>query len=297
MLCEVEVIVIYLDEIKLMTNFAVPLDREQIRRFLEEDLGNGDLTAQLLPEHRQATARVVTREPAVVCGAPFFDAIFAELDPRVVVEWQVQEGDEVDGGAELCRLQGAARALFTGERTALNVLQTLAATATTTRQYVRAVAGTGAQILDTRKTLPGLRQAQKYAVRVGGGVNHRCGLYDAILIKENHIAAAGSIGLAVAAAATLAGDVLIEIEVESLEQLEEALSAGVRRVLLDNFAIDRLRQAVILNAGRAALEASGGICLDNVRAVAQTGVDFISIGALTKHVHAVDLSMRVVCVI
>lgn len=267
---------------------------EIVRRALAEDVGSGDLTAALLPARESAQAQVITREDAVLCGSAWFDETFRQLDRAVRVEWRMHDGEPVPAGQILCTLTGPVRALVTGERTGLNFLQLLSGTATVTRRYVEAVAGTGAIILDTRKTLPGLRRAQKYAVRCGGGQNHRMGLFDAILIKENHITAAGSVTAAVAAArrAAPAGTV-VEVEVEDIGQLREALVAGADRLLLDNFSLKRLREAVQENQGRARLEASGGISLENVRAVAETGVDYISIGSLTKNVRAVDLSMRV----
>jgi nicotinate-nucleotide pyrophosphorylase (carboxylating) len=264
-----------------------------VRQALAEDVGRGDLTAGLIPETRTARAQVIAREPAVLCGAAWFDEVFRQLDARVRVEWNARDADAVRENQVLCTLAGPARAILTGERTALNFLQTLSGTATVTRRYVDAVRGTRAAVLDTRKTLPGLRTAQKYAVRCGGGQNHRMGLYDAILIKENHIAAAGSVAAAVAAARRGApAGTDVEVEVESLAQLHEALDTGAERLLLDNFSLKRLREAVQAAAGRARLEASGGITLENIRAVAETGVDCISVGALTKHVRAVDLSLR-----
>ncbi len=265
---------------------------EDVRRALDEDLGAGDVTAALLPAESSNAATVITREDAVLCGTAWFDAVFAQLDATVRISWLEQDGDDIQAGQELCHLCGPTRVLLSGERCALNFLQTLSATATATRRYVAAIAGTGAQILDTRKTIPGLRAAQKYAVRCGGGRNHRMGLYDAILIKENHIAAAGSIDRAISSARQIHPSLSIEVEVESLTQLQQALAARADIILLDNFAIEDLPAAVSLNAGRAKLEASGGITLDNVRAIASTGVDFISVGSLTKHVHAVDLSLR-----
>jgi len=254
-----------------------------------------DLTAQLLPPDQTAKARVITREQAVIAGRPWFDACFLALDPACQIEWQVSEGDNVGADTVLVEISGLARALLTAERPALNFLQTLSAVATATRPYVDAVRGTKAAILDTRKTLPGLRVAEKYAVRVGGGQNQRMGLYDGILIKENHIAAAGGIAEALQAAFELAkGSVSVQIEVENLGQLEQALAAGGRLILLDNFTPAQMRQAVQLTHGRASLEASGNISLTNVREVAETGVERISIGALTKHIRAVDLSMRLV---
>ncbi|OGI48603.1 MAG: nicotinate-nucleotide diphosphorylase (carboxylating) [Candidatus Muproteobacteria bacterium RBG_16_65_34] len=277
-----------------MSTLTLPDDiAETVRRALAEDVGAGDLTADLIPANIRAQAQVITREEAVLCGQAWFEEVFRSLDKRVRVEWLARDGERVRANQILCTLEGPARALLTGERTALNFLQTLSGTATVTRRYVDAVQGTRAQILDTRKTLPGLRGAQKYAVRCGGGQNHRMGLYDAILIKENHIAAAGSVSAAVRAARAAApGGTTVEVEVENLEQLKEALAAGTDRLLLDNFSLKRLREAVHETAGRAKLEASGGITFENLRAIAETGVDYISIGALTKHVRAVDLSLR-----
>ncbi|MCK7576047.1 MAG: carboxylating nicotinate-nucleotide diphosphorylase [Chromatiales bacterium] len=265
----------------------------QARAALAEDVGEGDLTASLLPADRLVRAELITREPAVLCGAPWFEAVFRVLDPEIRIQWEAGDGEPVTPGQRLCVLDGPVRALLTGERTAMNYLQTLSGTATLTRRYAEAVAGLPVKVLDTRKTLPGLRLQQKYAVRCGGGHNHRIGLFDAILIKENHILAAGSIPAALEAARTLHPGVPVEIEVESLDELEIALDAGAPVVLLDNFAPDALRRAVALTAGRAQLEASGGISLETIRAVAETGVDRISVGALTKDVRAVDLSMRV----
>lgn len=268
-----------------------------VQSALTEDIGSGDLTAALVPVTQRAQARIITREPAVICGQPWVKEVFRQLDPSVTVEWQVQEGDSAATDQVLCELHGPAQPLLTGERTALNYLQLLSAVASATRVCVEAVAGTRAQILDTRKTIPGLRLAQKYAVRVGGGTNHRMGLHDGILVKENHIAAAGSIGHAVRRAREQGVAVLLEVEVENLGQAEEAMDAGADRLLLDNFAITTMQEAVTLRdrmSPRTTLEASGGIHFDNLRSVAETGVDFISIGALTKNIRAVDLSMRFV---
>ncbi len=265
---------------------------EEISAFLAEDVGSGDITASIIPEATQAIASVVTREAMVLCGRDWFDAVFRQLSREVTIEWVTNEGDDVEAGQLLCRLTGPARALLTGERTALNLLQTLSATATISRRYVNAVAGTGCKVLDTRKTLPGLRRAQKYAVRCGGCVNHRIGLFDAVLIKENHIIAAGSIAAAIAKARRIS-NVMVEVEVESLAELEQALAANPDRIMLDNFSLADMRQAVALNRGRVELEASGNIGLENIRTIAETGVDYISIGALTKNVVAVDLSMRI----
>jgi nicotinate-nucleotide pyrophosphorylase (carboxylating) len=262
---------------------------------LAEDVGSGDWTARLVPETARARATIIAREACTLAGTPWFEAVFRRLDARMVTTWQFDDGAAVPQGAVVCALEGPARALLTGERAALNFLQTLSAVATATRRYVDAVHGTRAKILDTRKTLPGLRVAQKYAVRMGGGANHRMGLYDAMLIKENHIAAAGGVSQALAEARRVApAAVWVQIEVETLAQLDEALAAGARMILLDNMDADTMRRAVALAAGRAELEASGGITLTNVRAIAETGVDRISIGALTKDIEAVDLSMRFV---
>jgi len=267
-----------------------------VRLALDEDIGNGDLTAQLIPAQQTSTARVISREPAILCGQAWFDACFKLVDDNTRIEWHVSEGERVLANHTLCTITGRARSLLTAERCALNFLQTLSAVATVTRSYVDAVAGTHANILDTRKTLPGLRLAEKYAVTVGGGKNQRIGLYDGILIKENHIAAAGGIQAAIDAARaigiTLTREVPIQIEVESLEELQTALDAGAKLVLLDNFSIEQTRRAVAVTADRAQLEASGNITLNNVRAVAETGVHRISIGGLTKNVSAIDLSMR-----
>jgi nicotinate-nucleotide pyrophosphorylase (carboxylating) len=273
-------------------NLAPEIERN-IAAALAEDVGSGDWTAQLTPEAVQARASVVCRTAATIAGRPWFDAVFQRIDPAVQITWHITEGSQVAPNTPLCTLAGSARTLLTGERTALNFLQTLSAVATVTRTYVDAVAGTRAAILDTRKTLPGLRVAQKYAIKTGGGMNHRMGLYDAILIKENHIAAAGSVTAALTEARRIApGNVWIQIEVETHAQLHEALAAGATLILLDNMTVDQMRDAVAIAAGRAKLEASGGITLENVRRIAETGVDRISIGALTKDVKAVDLSMR-----
>lgn len=264
-----------------------------VRRALEEDIGSGDLTADLLPADALASARVITREAAVVCGQAWFERSFHVIDPDIAIRWHVAEGATVAANSLLCELHGLARTLVTGERAALNFLQLLSATATTTASYVAAVAGTRARILDTRKTIPGLRLAQKYAVRVGGGSNHRIGLFDAILIKENHIAAAGSIALAVQCARDLHPGVFVEVETENLAEFDLALAAGVDRIMLDEFSADDRNEAVRRNAGRTQLEVSGGLSLERIAEIAASGVDCISIGALTKHVRAIDLSMRV----
>lgn len=263
-----------------------------ILSFLEEDVGSGDVTAAIIPEHRRATAELLTREPMVLCGREWFDAVFKHLDANVVIEWFVAEGESVPKNTKLCTLSGSARGLLTAERTALNLLQTLSATATVSRQYANAVRGTGCKVLDTRKTIPGLRVAQKYAVLCGGCLNHRVGLYDGVLIKENHIFAVGSIAEAVRIAREQS-NVPIEVEVENLAELQQALNAKPDRIMLDNFTLDDLRKAVEITASRVELEASGNIDLTTIRAVAETGVDFISIGALTKNVQAIDLSLRI----
>ncbi len=262
---------------------------------LTEDIASGDFTAQLLPETANARAQVITRHTGVLCGTQWFDECFYALDAKCQITWHAKDGDRIAPGQMLCEITGTARALLTAERSALNFLQTLSGTATITRRYVDAVAGLDVKIMDTRKTLPGLRHAQKYAVRMGGGYNQRVGLYDGILIKENHIAAAGSIAAVLEAAFRLAPqNTSVQIEVENLMQLDEALAAGAKLILLDNFDPDVLSVAVKQTAGRAVLEASGGITLSSLREVAETGVDRISIGALTKDVEALDLSMRIV---
>ncbi|MES2832153.1 MAG: carboxylating nicotinate-nucleotide diphosphorylase [Pseudomonadota bacterium] len=260
---------------------------------LEEDIGSGDRTGLLVPAETRVKARVLVRENAVLCGAPWFEAVMHALDASIRIDWHHAEGARMRADDIVCLIEAPARALLTAERSALNFMQLLSGVATATRQYVDTIAGTGASILDTRKTLPGLRLAQKYAVRVGGGKNQRLALYDGILIKENHIAAAGGIARAMAAAHERSGGTPIQIEVESLEQLQQALGAGAVSVLLDNFDLAAMREAVALNAGRATLEASGGINMETVRAIAETGVDRISIGSLTKDIQATDYSLRI----
>jgi len=270
---------------------------EQVARALREDVGSGDVTARLIDETTRARARVVCREAAVLCGRAWFDETFRQLDRTVAVRWLYEDGGMIAADATLCELEGPARALLTGERTALNFLQLLSGTATTTRHYVDAIRGTACRILDTRKTVPGLRTAQKYAVRCGGGSNHRIGLFDMVLIKENHIAAAGSITRAVANARQRAPGVRVEVETEDLEQVREALAAQAEIIMLDDFRVEQMRAAVALNrahARPAQLESSGGVTLHELRAIAETGVDYVSIGALTKHVRAIDLSMRII---
>ena len=259
---------------------------------LNEDIGNGDLTAQLIPASAQAEATILCRDAAVICGRPWVERCFEQLDPHIRIRWLVEEGDEVAPNTLLARLHGSARALLTGERTALNFLQTLSATATCARQFAELVRDYPVQLLDTRKTLPGLRLAQKYAVRCGGCYNHRLGLYDAFLLKENHISTLGGITAAIVQARKIGPNRRVEIEVENLEQLQEAIDAGADIVMLDNFTLEQMQQAVSLTAGRTKLEASGGMTSDRLRAVAATGVDYISMGTLTKDIKAIDLSMR-----
>jgi nicotinate-nucleotide pyrophosphorylase (carboxylating) len=266
--------------------------RRDVALAIAEDLGDGDRTAQLIPADRFLRTRVICREDAVLCGQAWFEETYQQLDSEIRVSWDAGDGASLVPGQQVCTVEGPARALLSGERTALNFLQTLSGTASQTAKYVRAIEGTGATILDTRKTIPGLRAAQKYAVRCGGGANHRMGLFDAILIKENHIAAAGTITEAVNRARQQSPDLLLEVEVENLSQLTEAMRAGAQRVLLDNFSLPELDEAVDVCSGAIELEASGGISLDTVRAVAETGVNFISCGDITKSLRAVDFSMR-----
>ena len=270
--------------------------RAAVARALVEDIGTGDLTAELIPASASAIATITTREHTTLAGCPWVNEVFTQLDPSVELDWLIDDGATVEADTVICKLSGPAQPILTGERTALNFLQTLSATATLTAAYVQAVSGTGCQILDTRKTLPGLRLAQKYAVRCGGGSNHRIGLFDAILIKENHIESAGGISAAIAMCRKLHPALPVEIEVESIEELREALLGKPERLLLDNFSLSMLNEAVAINhaEGRpaAALEASGGLGLDDISNVARTGVDFISVGALTKNVKAIDFSMR-----
>ena len=272
-----------------MTTLPPAID---IKPFLDEDMGTGDITASIIPVTTHSVAEVITREAMVLCGKPWFDAVFQYLDSNVNITWYVNEGESLQAGTTICKLNGQARSLLTGERTALNLLQTLSATSTQARLYADVVAGTHCKVLDTRKTIPGLRMAQKYAVVCGGCYNHRIGLYDGVLIKENHIMAAGSISKAIQRARKLTS-LTVEIEVESLEEFVEAIAAKPDRIMLDNFSLVALIEAVSLNTGTIELEASGNIDLTNIRAIAETGVDFISIGALTKHIKAIDLSMRI----
>ncbi|QLQ30308.1 MAG: carboxylating nicotinate-nucleotide diphosphorylase [Candidatus Thiothrix singaporensis] len=268
--------------------------QETVARALAEDLGSGDVTAGLIPMGRQAVANVFAREEAVICGTAWFDEVFRQLDPAVTVEWRCQDGGRVQAGALLCSLRGSARSILSGERTALNFLQTLSATATATRRYVDLVAHTRCRILDTRKTLPGLRTAQKYAVLCGGGTNHRIGLYDRVLIKENHIMAAGSITAAIQQARKLHPGIRVEVETENLQELAEAAAAQADIIMLDDYDLEAMREAVRIIGGKIPLEASGGISPETVVAIAETGVDFVSVGSITKHIRAVDLSMRFV---
>lgn len=275
----------------ILSDLATEIEAN-VRRALAEDIGSGDITAQLIPPERLAHAKVITRESAVICGTAWVDAVFRQLDPRVAVHWHIQDGQRTEPNQVLFELEGPARALLSGERSALNFLQTFSAVATRCQHYADLVQGTAVKLLDTRKTLPGLRLAQKYAVTQGGCHNHRIGLYDAFLIKENHIAACGGIAQAVTTAHKIAPGKPVEVEVESLEELRQALDAGADIIMLDELSLDEMREAVSLTTGRAKLEASGGINENTLRAIAETGVDYVSIGTLTKDVKAVDLSMR-----
>lgn len=275
--------------IDLLQNVA-----ETAYRALCEDMGDGDLTADLLPHDLSAKAILVAREPAILCGIPWFNSVFKQLHVNIDIEWQKMDGDEIAAKQDLCVLTGPVRALLTGERAAMNFVQMLSGTATITREYVRILQGTETQLLDTRKTIPGLREAQKYAVRCGGGYNHRLGLFDRVLIKENHIAVTGSITKVIEQAQRLYPDRSVELEVETLAELQEAIDAGVRHIMLDNFSLANMCKAVSINNGQAKLEASGGCDKNNLRAIAETGVNYISVGALTKHIKAVDMSMRFV---
>ncbi len=261
---------------------------------LVEDIGSGDITAQLIPAEKQAKARIITRDPMVLAGKLWLEACFMAVDPKLNIHWSAEEGQLLSAGSTIVEITGSARSLLTAERPALNFLQTLSATATQTRALVAQLANTQAKLLDTRKTLPGLRVAQKYAVLVGGGENHRMGLFDAYLIKENHIMAAGSIAAAIAQARTNAPGRMVEVEVESLDELHAALEAGADRIMLDNFSLEQMREAVAITQGRAQLEASGGVNHETIRQIAETGVDYISVGTITKDVRAIDLSMRLV---
>ncbi|MEZ5530241.1 MAG: carboxylating nicotinate-nucleotide diphosphorylase [Porticoccaceae bacterium] len=265
---------------------------ESVRRALEEDIRDGDITAQLIPQENRATAKVITREQAVICGIAWVDEVFRQLDPNVTTHWLVQDGEEVQPGQPLLELSGPARSLLTGERTALNFLQSLSGTATLSRQYAKLVEGTDIKVLDTRKTIPGLRLAQKYAVKIGGCYNHRIGLYDAFLIKENHIAACGNITNAVTKAREIAPRKPVEVEVENMDELHQALDAGADIIMLDNFDAEQIREAVLINGKRAKLEVSGNLEAGNLASKAIPGIDYVSSGSLTKHCRAIDLSMR-----
>jgi nicotinate-nucleotide pyrophosphorylase (carboxylating) len=279
-----------------MVSVPIPTDlAQQIERALAEDIGAGDLTAALIPAASNGWAAVITRESAIICGIPYVDATFARIDPKTRIHWKITEGAAVVANQTLFEIQGPARALLTGERTALNFLQLLSGTATAAHAFAERLKGTACRLLDTRKTIPGLRSAQKYAVRVGGGHNHRMGLFDGILIKENHIVAAGSIARAVAAAKSAGSKVPVEVEVESIDELQQAIAAGADIAMLDDFPLEDMAEAVAINRAAARplkIEASGGVTLESIRKIAQTGVDFISVGSITKHVRAVDLSMR-----
>lgn len=281
-----------------LKNHSIPnLEQDivnSVRFALAEDVGSGDITAQLIPADQIAKAEIITREDCIFCGQAWVEEIFRQLDPQVIIEWHTADGEKASANSLLFTLTGRARSLLTGERTALNFVQTLSGTATTTHEYVQFVAHTNVKLLDTRKTLPGLRSAQKYAVICGGGHNHRIGLYDAFLIKENHIAACGGIAQAVKAAHEIAPGKPVEVEVENLEEFNQALVAGADIIMLDELSLEDMRKAVSLNASKAKLEASGSINKNNLATVAETGVDFISIGALTKHARAIDLSMRLI---
>jgi nicotinate-nucleotide pyrophosphorylase (carboxylating) len=264
-----------------------------VRAALKEDIGSGDLTAALIPESAQATAMLISREKAVLCGRPWFDAVFAAVDDSLELSWFVDEGALLDVDQQVCEIKGKARSILTAERTAINLLQTLSGTATITRRYVDTLQGLNTRVLDTRKTIPGMRLAQKYAAKTGGAVNHRVGLYDGVLIKENHIRAAGSIAAAVVQAReTTPAGVLLEVEVENQAEMQQAVEAGAKRILLDNFSLEQLRIAVSHKPADVTLEASGNVTLETLREIAQTGVDYISVGALTKHLRAVDFSLQ-----
>ena len=265
---------------------------ETVHIALREDIGDGDITADLIPEDEIAIAEVISREDCILCGMDWFEEVFRQIDDQILIEWNFEDGDVVEAGQAICSLSGSARSILTGERSGLNFLQALSATATLSSEYASAVAGTGAAVLDTRKTIPGLRMAQKYAVSCGGCQNHRVGLYDAILIKENHIIACGSIAQAVDEARFRNPETLVEVEVENFDELNEAIEAGADRIMLDNFDNNQLKEAVKICNGKIPLEASGNVTLKTIREIALTGVDFISTGALTKDIKAIDLSMR-----
>lgn len=265
---------------------------DTVRVALEEDIGSGDVTAELISTGTQATAQVLLREPAIICGQPWFNEVFHQVDAGIAIDWHFKEGSQQSANTQICTLSGSARHILTAERPALNFLQTLSGTATTTARYARELEGSNTCILDTRKTIPGLRRAQKYAVACGGGRNHRIGLYDQVLIKENHIMSAGSIAAAVKTARELFPDLLVEVETENLDEFNQALNAGADIIMLDNFTLDDMQTAVEINQGRVKIEVSGNVMLDNLKAIAATGVDYISSGALTKNLQSIDLSMR-----
>jgi len=265
---------------------------ESVKLALKEDIGSGDLTAQLITVDGKVNAKIISRQTAILCGRPWASEVFRQLDPAIKQTWFFEDGDTLHPEQVICEIQGSSSPILTGERTALNFLQMLSGTATLTHQFVDAIKGTGAKILDTRKTIPGLRLAQKYAVKCGGGENHRTGLFDGVLVKENHIAASGSLEHAIQQALSVGAGVMVEVEVETLEQLQQAIDAGVKRVLLDNMSLAELEKAVKIANKRVLLEASGGVTLQNVRVIAQTGVDYISVGGITKNIDAIDLSMR-----
>jgi nicotinate-nucleotide pyrophosphorylase (carboxylating) len=265
--------------------------KEIIKLALKEDIGTGDITASLIPEDQIIKAKIITREDAIICGCSFVDAIFGELDPKALIKWFVKDGDAIKKNQTLCELEGQARALLTGERTALNFLQALSGTATLTKKFVEKIQSTKAVLLDTRKTIPGMRLPQKYAVVCGGGANHRFGLYDAFLIKENHIQACGSITKAVHLARELHEKKTIEVEVKNMQELAEALALKIDIIMLDNFNLEEIKEAVNLNFGKVKLEVSGGVNLENIGEIAKTGIDYISVGALTKNIIPIDLSM------
>ena len=282
-----------IQEITLNNQIPLNLIQSQVQRALDEDIGSGDITAALIPEAQLSTATVISRDAATICGRDWFDYAFWQLDKAIAIEWEIEEGDQVEPNQLLCTIHGSSRAILSAERTALNFLQTLSGTATTTRRYVNALAGSGITLLDTRKTIPGLRDAQKYAVTCGGGSNHRIGLYDGVLIKENHIAATGSITMAITTAKESAPEgVAIEVEVETFDEACEAINAGADILLLDNMALDTIARIVTFNDSKAKLEISGGIELDTIGRYAGSGVDYISVGSLTKQLTPIDLSMR-----
>jgi len=275
-----------------MTQKELPADiSSTVRRALSEDIGTGDITAELLPDNQNVTAYVVSREQAIICGTARFDGVYHQLDKQILITWDVKDGEQIKPDQQVCTITGSAKTILTGERTALNFLQLLSSTATITREYAAQLAGTQTELLDTRKTLPGLRTAQKYAVVCGGGKNNRMGLYDAVLIKENHIHAAGSITGAIQQLKQLHRN--IEVEVESLDELQQAINGGADRILLDNFDNETMRQAVKINNGKATLEASGGITIETIKGIAETGIDYISVGALTKDIRAIDFSLLI----